>query len=315
MADKRRQKKLKGHGSDAVLEGLVVRVDSRLCVVQVGDDLIKCRVRGILFREEKEWSRPVAAGDWVRILKGKDPFGLLHEVLPRRNVLSRPQPEKRRRQLIASNLDQVLIVCSTVTPNLNLRLLDRILIACERSEFNAVVVINKVDLLQDRSPLEEVHRIYEPLGYSVLETSVETGEGIDCLRDRVMGETSVLAGMSGVGKSSLLNAIQPGLQLKARSVSDATGKGRHTTTRSELLPLDGGGYVVDTPGIREFGIEDLKAHEVGLYFPEFRESPLACHYRTCTHTHEEVCGVRDGVESGAIHPHRFESYLAIIEAE
>jgi ribosome biogenesis GTPase len=217
--------------------------------------------------------------------------------------------------LSASNLDQVLIVNSTVTPELNLRLLDRILVACERSDFTAIIIINKVDLLPDRSVLAEVHRIYEPLGYQVIETSVETNEGVDDLRGQLGGKTSVLAGMSGVGKSSLLNAIQPGLQLKARSVSEATGKGRHTTTRSELLPLDGGGYVVDTPGIREFGIEDLKPYEVGLYFPEFRECRTACHFRTCTHTHEKICAVRDAVETGKIHPHRFESYLRIIESD
>lgn len=313
MAARRERRPLKGHRDDEELEGTVVRVDSRLCIVQVGTRQIKCRVRGVLFREEKTWSRPVAAGDRVGILKGNDEFGLVHKILPRRNILSRPQVEKRRRQLIASNLDQVLLVSSTITPDLNLRLVDRILVACERGEFNALIIVNKVDLLPDRTLLQEVHNIYEPLGYKVIETSASTGEGVDVLRSTLEGKISVLAGMSGVGKSTLLNAIQPGLKLKAQTVSDATGKGRHTTTRSELLPLDGGGFVVDTPGMREFGIADIEPYQVGLYFPEIRKLLPGCHFRTCTHTHEKICAVTDAVENGEVHPHRFDSYLRIIE--
>lgn len=310
----RSKRDLRGHGGDERLIGRVMRVDSRICLVEVNKDIVKCRVRGVLFRNEKVWSRPVAAGDQVEILKGKDKEGLIVEVLPRRNVLSRPQVEKRRRQLIASNLDQVLIVNSVTTPALNLRFIDRILVTCERNDFNAVLVLNKMDLLSDWSILDPIRELYGSLGYEIIETSVVDSVGIDAVRAILADKTTVLTGLSGVGKSSLLNVVEPGLSQAIQTVSDATGKGRHTTTRSEILPLSFGGHVVDTPGMREFGIEALEPFEIAHCFREFPEHASGCFFRTCSHTHESDCAVRAAVEQGEINAHRYESYLRIIES-
>ncbi|MEZ6197527.1 MAG: ribosome small subunit-dependent GTPase A [Planctomycetota bacterium] len=295
-------------------EGLVVRVDSRLCHVLIGEERRKCRVRGVLFRDEDAFTKPVAVGDRVRVQRQKSPPDIVVEVLPRRSRLSRPSYGRRREQVIAANLDRAILVQSVAAPALNLRLLDRMLVSPERGEFGAVIVLNKVDLLDDRSLLAPVRELYAKLGYDVLETSTITGEGIEALRTLLHEGISVFAGMSGVGKSALLTAVQPDLALTSRAVSDLTGKGKHTTTHVALLELEGGGWVVDTPGVREFGVAGLEAWEVGACFREFREFLGACRFRTCTHTHEGSCAVKQAVEDGAIHELRYDSYLRIVES-
>jgi ribosome biogenesis GTPase len=293
-------------------DGVVTRIHARRCRVMVGTEEVDCRIRGLLFRQEQTWSRPVAVGDRVKIARSGEGEGVVQEVLPRVRVLARPREDGRRDQLIAANVDQAILVSSVAEPAFNARLLDRLMVACEKEEFDQVLVINKVDLIESRAALDPIEEIYGPLGRHLLFTSASTGEGIAELAHLLQDKISVFAGMSGVGKSALLTAVQPDLALRSEEVSARSGKGRHTTSHVSLLALERGGFVVDTPGVREFGISGLEAHEVARCFPEFVPHAGRCRYRTCTHSHEDRCAVQEAVERGEIHPHRYDSYLRIV---
>jgi ribosome biogenesis GTPase len=212
--------------------------------------------------------------------------------------------------VLVANVDQAVIVMSLVEPDLKPHLLDRYLVSAEQGGLKPVICLNKADLV-DAAPIQHLIGLYSQLGVVILLTSVVTGEGIDRLRERLRGRQSVFSGQSGVGKSSLLNAIQPGLGLRVREVSETTQKGRHTTTTAELLRLDGGGWVVDTPGVRQLQPWGIQPEEVEGYFPEFRPFVALCSYPDCTHTHEDRCAVKRAVERRQISDHRYLSYLGI----
>lgn len=295
-------------------DGVVTRVDARNCRVRVGGQDLDCRVRGSLYLGKGELSRPVAVGDRVKVKIGSTPPGVIVSVLPRTNVFERPHADKVHRQIIASNIDQIVMVQAWRTPELNLRLLDRMLVGALRGGIAAVVVINKIDLADDQALLEEVRGIYAKAGFTVIETSVVTGQGIDLLRAQLQGKTSLVAGPSGVGKSALLTTVQPGLALRSGEVSDWSGKGMHTTTSATLLAIEGGGFVVDTPGVREFGLQDIRPEEIGLFYPDFEPHRTHCAIRGCTHDHEDGCRVRAAFEAGLVHASRFDSYLRLLDS-
>ncbi len=259
---------------------------------------------------------PVAVGDQVRFIDEHDGRGLILEVLPRRSRLSRlaagPRPLE---QVMVANLDQVAAVMAAAQPEPKWNLLDRYLVSAESLGLQALIVIAKLDLLGDsRELLAEVTN-YRRLGYPVLLTSAVDGIGLERLRSLLQGRISVLVGKSGVGKSSLLNALQPGLGLKVNAVSQATSKGRHTTTHLEMFPLDFGGWIVDTPGMREFGPWALDGEDLALYFPEMRPLVGTCKFGLdCRHAHEPGCAVVKAVEAGSISERRYESYLKLREA-
>lgn len=211
-----------------------------------------------------------------------------------------------------ANPDQVIFVFSVRNPAFSPRKLDRFLVVAEMNRLPALICANKVDLV-DPDEAREMFRIYEAIGYPVLHTSTLTGEGVDDLRELLRGRISVLAGSSGVGKSSLLNAVQEGLGLRVKEVSDATGKGLHTTRHVELIPLDGGGYVADTPGIRSLALFDLEPGELDAYYREIAPLVAQCAFSDCTHTHEPNCAVRAAVADGRIFPERYDSYLRLRE--
>ncbi len=294
------------------IQGRVVRVDSRMCHVDTPKGTISCRVRGILFKQEKQFSRPVAVGDEVLIEERQTPPALVVKILPRRTYLARRKAGGRTRQIIAANIDQAIMVLAVANPQLNPRLLDRMLVAAEHGEFEPIIVLNKVDLLIDQADLTPICELYRTLGYRVVLTSTVSGAGIDELRLLLKDKVSVLTGMSGVGKSALLTSIQPDLALPSRQVSAATGKGKHTTTHASLIPIEVGGYVVDTPGIREFGIIDMEPWEVGHHFVEFRPYLSQCRFRTCTHDHESHCAVKAAVDADEIDAYRYDSYTRIL---
>lgn len=293
----------------------MIRLSARHAVVQAEGRRWRCTLRKSLFHQMAAYTRPVAVGDRVaiRIFGPRD--AVIEKVFDRRSCLAREHKITGRQQVIVANVDQVVVTVSLAQPPLRRGIIDRLLVAAEREEVPALIVFNKCDLVPEREPFEEVARIYRAIGYPVLFTSAVTGEGVEELRSRLEGLTTVLAGHSGVGKSSLLNAVQPGLKLKVGEISSKWGKGRHTTTAVSLLPLEGGGFVVDTPGFRSFGIVGLEKWQVGLLFPEIKAIAPGCHYPTCTHTHEPECAVKRALEEGRIDPERFESYLRIVEGE
>lgn len=236
--------------------------------------------------------------------------GVIERVEPRKLSLSRlaPTPKGEYQQIIIANPDQAVFIFSCAEPAPHLGMLDRFLVIAEKQRLPALVVANKIDLVgMDAARACFGH--YPPLGYPVVYTSAITGEGVASLCQYLEGKVSVFAGPSGVGKSSLLNLIFPGMRLFAQDVSQATGKGKHTTVRREMYPLAGGGYVADTPGLKALALWDIEAEELDGYFPELRPLVAQCQFSDCTHVHEPGCAVRSALADGQVHPERYRSYL------
>jgi len=256
----------------------------------------------------------VAIGDRVRYVEAGDGRGMIVEILPRDSKLSRPAPVPGQRvfeQVIVSNADLVLPVFAAANPTPKWGLLDRYLVSAEASELPVLIVINKLDLAWKTPGLEEEIEIYRRIGYPVLLVSAVTGEGIEELKQALQGRLSVMVGKSGVGKTSLLNALQPGLGQRVKAVSQGElGKGRHTTTHLEMFKLDFGGALVDTPGIREFGLWNIAAAELAYLFPEMTDYVGQCKFGlSCRHDQEPGCAIRKAVMAEAISPYRYQSYM------
>ena len=289
--------------------GRVLRVQGLVSIVHLEDGTLRqCATRRLLKTLTTDQRHVVAAGDVVWIRPEGENEGIIERVEPRRGILCRTS--RGRQHVLVTNVDQVLIVTSAAEPRLKPNLLDRYLITAEKAGIEPIVCINKVDLV-DPADLQPLIGVYSQLGYQVLLLSVLNDWGIAPLRNLLSGRETAVTGQSGVGKSSLLNAIEPGLDLRVQSVSGETQKGRHTTTTSELIPLSVGGFVVDTPGIRQFQLWDVIPEEVAGYFREIRPYVSHCRYPDCTHTHEEPCAVKDAVADGYIDVRRYESYLQI----
>lgn len=326
LAKRRRLSKPKKDSTN-LIAGLVVRGLGHHFEVQTSpqDDpaarphknMRLCEVRRRL-RQEKTVDTLVAVGDRVWLVPEKENAGRIERVDERTTVLSRQRPgvDHLAEDVILANPDQVLVVFATADPEPHLRMLDRFLVVAEFNELPAILCVNKVDLVG----LEAARRLfglYESVGYTVLYTSVTTGEGIDQLRDLLANKMTALAGPSGVGKSSLINAIYPELALEVGDVSEFLHKGRHTTRAARLLPLPFGEdtYVADTPGIRELGLYDIDPADMAFYFIEMKPLVNECRYPNCTHDHEPGCAVRAAVARGEIAPERYDSYLRLMRGE
>lgn len=297
------------------LQGRVLRVYGLTSDVEAdGGQVFRCATRRILKTLSTDLRQVVVAGDrvWFRPEAGESHEGLIERIEPRHGILSRAS--RGRQQVIAANVDQMLILGSAAQPALKLNLIDRFLVVAEQSGIRPVICINKVDLV-DPADLQPLAGVFGQLGYAVHLISVKTGLGVDALRRRLAGRQSTVVGQSGVGKSSLLNAIDPRLQLRVSAVSAETEKGKHTTTTACLLPLAGGGYVVDTPGIRQFELWDVVAAEVANFYRELRPYLSLCRFPNCTHTHESYCAVKDAVADGRIDVRRYESYCHLRSGE
>lgn len=270
---------------------------------------------------KREWQDTdlVATGDRVTISVNADGTGTIESVAERQRVLSRARPSADKRNILTdqeqvwvANPDQVIIIFSIRQPRPSLRKLDRFLVVAEMNQIPAVICINKIDLANP-GEAQETMSVYEKIGYPVLYVSAKQGLGIEQLRDCLLGKISVFIGSSGVGKTSLLNAIQPELGHKVKAVSKATEKGMHTTRHVELIPLDEGGYVADTPGIRGLALFDLEEWEIDAYFREIAPLVATCQFSDCSHRHEPKCAVLAAVKDGRVSPERYDSYLRLRE--
>jgi ribosome biogenesis GTPase / thiamine phosphate phosphatase len=289
--------------------GRVLRSQGLHSLVRDDDGTVfQCATRRLLKTLSVDQRHVVIAGDVVWFRPEGSDQGIIERVEPRRGILSRTS--RGRQHVLVANVDQVLIVTSAAEPRLKPNLVDRFLVSAEKTNIRPLICINKIDLVNAADLLPLVG-VYAQLGYEVHLVSAETGFGVERLQARVAGAASVVTGQSGVGKSSLLNAIEPGLALRVQSVSEETQKGRHTTTTAELLPLSIGGFVVDTPGIRQFQLWDVIPEEVAGYFRDLRPYVSKCRFPDCTHTHEDDCAVKDAVADGWIDARRYESYVQI----
>ncbi len=291
------------------LPGRVLRVHGLHTVVQTADGRqVRCAVRRVLKTLATEERNIVAAGDRVWILLGQGDEGVIERVEPRHGVLTRSS--RNREHILVANVDQVVIVVSLVEPELKPHLIDRYLASAEQGRIAPIVCLNKADLV-DAAIYQPIIGLYSQLGIPTFLTSAETGIGIARLRGLLKDRQTVISGQSGVGKSSLLNVIQPELGLRVREVSDVNHKGKHTTTTAELIKLDFGGWVVDTPGIRQFELWNILPEEMEGFFPEFRPLVALCGYPDCTHTHEDRCAVKDAVLRRLLSNSRYTSYMGM----
>ncbi len=299
-------------------EGVVFKSTGSWYEVRTGDGVVSCKVRGKFRLTRKGETNPIAVGDEVTVRRLGDGTGLIVDVHPRRNQIVRRAAGRRvgLEHVIVANVDFCWIVQSTLKPKLNPGFVDRFLVMAEAYGIPAGVIVNKFDLVTERirDAVEFWCQLYEGIGYPVLRTSAITKQEVEALRMRLPERTTVLAGPSGVGKSSLLNAVEPALELRTGEVSERTRKGTHVTTNAAFHELANGGLVVDTPGIREFGIVDIPLEELSHYFVEFVPYLDECHFPNCVHDHEPDCAVIDAVDRGDVTQERWASYLSILES-
>ena len=304
------------------IEGRVISARTSFYDVEIGDNVLRCQLRGVVKKKLRSeigkqiYADPIAVGDRVIITPIDDEEGSIEDLLPRRTKLSRRDPNRNREieQIIVANADQAVIVGSIHSPDLNCRFIDRFLILAEAGNIDPVICINKIDLLNEseQRKFSEIFQAYEDLGYQLILTSIHHPESIDLLRSVLKGKFSVIVGSSGVGKSSLLNAVQPGLGLRTNEVRSKAKKGRHTTTLVELFGLEIGGKVADTPGVREVGLWGVNPDYIDRYFPEIESRIGACKFSDCLHLREPSCAIIEAVKHGEIAAFRYESYLALL---
>jgi ribosome biogenesis GTPase len=298
-------------------QGRVLTVSSQGVLVECEGEKIICSLRGLLKRDRFQSKNLVTVGDIVQFEKSSKDEGIIAEVEPRKSTLSRADNLSRKKeQLIAANIDQVLIVASVVSPEIKPPLIDRYIIAAQKGNMTPVVIMNKIDLLKDSPEEQEIYQhmleVYKGEGIAVFPTSTVTGEGLDALREAMKGKASVFSGQSGTGKSSLINTLT-GENFMVRETVKKTKKGSHTTSTAQLVPLEFGGWCVDTPGIKSFGVWDLDIDELRHYFSDIQQYAGKCKFPDCTHVIEQGCAIPEEVEKGNISPLRYNSYLSLVE--
>jgi len=303
-----------GKESMSTHRGTVLRAQSGRYAVLDDSGVVGCRARRRLDRPDDRFPEYPVPGDQVgwRLHSGagRHREGLIETVYPRRSEIARSRFGSRH--VVVANLDRLVVVVAVRDPTLDRGLLDRLLAAAESNGIEALICFHKADLV-DPLELDPLRRIYESVGYPVVLTSAETGQGIDALRETLRGRTSAFMGASGAGKSRLISVLQPGLELRFGPVSEKTGQGRHTTTRVDLHRTEFGALLADTPGVRDFALWRLAPEELRDLFPEFREAQQRCHFARCTHVPEPRCAVQEAVAAGSIEAGRYRSYRAILD--
>jgi len=282
-----------------MLNGVIIKAYNSFYYVQTAENVVSCKLRG-RFKKERFI---LLVGDRVEYEMAGDGKGIIEKILPRRSMLRRP---------MIANIDQVILTFAAVSPNISRILVDRFLVLAEMSELDIILCINKIDLA-DSSELQSIVEHYRAIGYQVITISAKAGIGINELRNLLYGKISVFAGPSGAGKSTILNNVESGLTLVTGELSEKIGRGKHTTRFAQLLPLSGGGFVVDTPGFSFTEFNDLKPTELMHCFPEISERVSECKFSTCVHSREPRCAVKQAVAEGQIDEQRYQSYLDILE--
>ncbi len=293
--------------------GVVVRSTGSWYEVFSGGVRLQCRIRGKLRLKGIRSTNPVVVGDRVMCVTDEQGNHLIVAIEPRRNyVIRRASNLSKESHIIAANIDRALLMVTLRQPETALEFVDRFLVTCEAYKIPVVILLSKADL-QDAGAIEAFRTIYEPIGYRVVTVSTTTDEGIETVRELLAGATTLLSGNSGVGKSTLVQRIDPSLDIRTGEISDSHHKGRHTTTFSTMYPLGDGGYLIDTPGIKGFGLIDIDEAELWHYFPEMMAYGRDCRFYNCTHTHEPGCAVVAAIEEGKIAFQRYESYLKMLD--
>ncbi len=300
------------------MEGLVIKSTGSWYLVQTSEGkTVKCKIKGKFKTQGIKSTNPIAVGDHISFIEKKEEaVGLINKIHPRKNYLIRKATKlSSRTQIIASNIDFAILVISLAFPRTSSGFIDRFLLTTAAYHIPTILVFNKIDIhdIKLKTQLQEWIDLYEKIGYQCVPLSAKTGDGVADLKQIIKNKINLFSGHSGVGKSALINAIQQGLQLKTAAVSESNEKGIHTTTFAEMHPLDIGGYIIDTPGIKGFGLVDFIPEEVPRYFLEFNQFAPHCKYSNCTHTHEPGCAVIEAYHSGAIAQSRYNNYLAIIK--
>lgn len=297
--------------------GRVIQSTGSWYHVDTGNEIFDCRLPGRFRLEGKEVTNPIAVGDKVDFTVNDDGSGNIEKIHDRENYITRQATHgKKGEQILVSNLDQACVVQSIKKPKVKEGFIDRFLVTCEAYEVPPVIILNKMDLARSGG-LEFAHELselYTSLGYTFLTTSTEDEDSLEALKNILADKTSAFIGPSGVGKTSLVNALDPTYDLKVKEVSDFSNKGVHTTTFARLIPLSFGGYIADTPGIREFGLVNIEPWELSLFFPEMLEPRQHCQFNNCTHEHEPKCGVAQAFEDGEIAASRYSSYLNMLDS-
>jgi ribosome biogenesis GTPase / thiamine phosphate phosphatase len=297
-------------------KGLVVKSTGSWFTVKTEDgNIINCKIKGKIRIQDLKSTNPVAVGDHVEIEIVDSQTGVIFNILERKNYLVRKASNlSKQSHVIAANLDKALLVVTLIFPETSLEFIDRFLASSEAYRIPVTIVLNKTDLYSESLAglISELHQMYEPIGYKVIETSVPLKKNLEELKEILINNVSVLAGNSGVGKSTLINSIFPGLQLKTGEISDYHMKGKHTTTFAEMVELPEGGYIIDTPGIKGFGMVHMEKEEIYHFFPEIFKYSSSCQYYNCLHMDEPNCAVKKAVEDGNIFNSRYYSYQSIV---
>ena len=299
------------------LLGLVLKSTGSWYEVLADGVRYQCRIRGKLRLKGVRSTNPVVVGDWVKFEADEQGGYVISAIEPRHNyIIRRASNLSKESHIIAANIDQALLVVTLFSPETALEFVDRFLVTCEAYKVPVTILLAKIDLArQHPEAVEEFYSIYEKAGYKIVEVSATEGEGIETVRELLRGKTTLLSGNSGVGKSTLVAAVEPGLDIRTGEISQSHHKGKHTTTFSTMYPLSEGGYIIDTPGIKGFGLLDIEDAELAHYFPEMMRYLPECRFYNCSHTHEPHCAVVEAVKRGEVAYPRYESYLKIMDED
>lgn len=301
------------------MKGIVIKSTGSWYHVKLFDgQVVQSRIVGKIKLDDLKLTNPIAVGDEVEVVleEGNEEKGIIKSIYPRNNYVLRQSPRKKHQlHFLASNIDQALLIVTIKEPNLKIGFIDRFLIMTEPYSIPTIIIFNKSDIYDeyDLELYDELSRIYKKIGYDVMKTSSQTGEGIDLLKAKLKDKTTLVSGQSGVGKSTLVNHIEPNLDIKTLEISDHSGKGQHTTTFAEMHELSFGGNLIDTPGIKTLAFSHLEVMDVMHNFREFFRVSSQCKYANCTHRNEPKCAVKEALETGEISIYRYQNYISLLD--